>query len=133
MEGYVAELVAWEGAGDQGAYYLEKCALLREAADVLIDAPSSATAQEGIGTRRSVNAAHGVDRLRLAIVKWLDSPCARAVYDRRHLTWYAPVDELLRDYKSQHGAALANLLSQSGNGVLRLYGNLASLLANSGR
>jgi hypothetical protein len=133
MEGYVAELVAWEGAGDQGAYYLEKCALLREAADVLIDAPSSATAQEGIGTLRSVNAAHGVDRLRLAIVKWLDSPCARAVYDRRHLTWYAPVDELLRDYKSQHGAALANLLSQSGNGVLRLYGNLASLLANSGR
>jgi len=71
------------------------------------------------------------DMVALDLINHLEGPLGDATYRKRRSLWFAPVWRLLRS--QENTPAIDEMLAQSSNPILMLYGQLAKLQATVGR
>lgn len=116
---YLSTLARWKAtSAAQAEFYLEKSDLLQRA----IGLQEAAFPGEVIRFE-------GPDATTL-LVEFLDGDVANAVYQNRHIIWYAPVMFVLGS--TEHSRAIDEALIRSRRLDLRLYGLIGRILAAAG-
>ncbi len=134
MDRFLTSLFQWKGDGlDATSYYLEKSQLLRSAMVTVAEAAvigseAGADITSRVSDRRTE--VMGPDRVRRALLEFLQTGAALDVWSRRRLNWFGPVAVLLADRDSGDGEAMLGLFAAAHNPVLTLYGRLGSLLTD---